>query len=386
MNRIIRSRYELVSRIGDGGYASVWKCYDYRNNVYYAIKIYSESVLEHEQAKLLEKKHKQFSHYNHPNIVPIINCFTESGYLHVVMPYYEKGALVTLGKTVKEQILWKICLDIADGLTFLHERNVVHLDVKPGNILQDDVGNFLLSDFCISQDIKELTHINVPAKTYGAVTYMAPERFFSWGSVSPASDIWALGATLYELATGEPPFGGLGGREQIQLKGTPLPPSIGSKYSQHMNDLIMACLRPGPQERPSAKDLVILSKDEMQSLSSMEGKGAVRQANEFYGKYGDIAICRLENYIIDKCNSTGLYGITDRTGQVLVDYAYDSISSFYETTWPGPGPLPPRDEFFLGAFFKQGDKVGYLCIHEDGSILEYKSCSQEEFTRRCQMT
>ena len=55
MNRIIRSRYELVSRIGDGGYASVWKCYDYRNNVYYAIKIYSESVLEHEQAKLLEK-------------------------------------------------------------------------------------------------------------------------------------------------------------------------------------------------------------------------------------------------------------------------------------------------------------------------------------------
>ncbi|MBQ9185499.1 MAG: serine/threonine-protein kinase [Bacteroidales bacterium] len=382
---VIRNRYRIIDKIGSGGNASVWKCIDLTTNEYCAIKIYSEGALNHTQAKLVEKKHKQFSYYNHPNIVPIIDSFTDNEYLHVVMPYYKRGALLPQSNALTEDVLWRVCLDIANGLMFLHEHDVIHLDVKPANILQSNTGEYILSDYCISQDKKELTHINLPAKTYGAATYMAPERFFSGGYISTACDIWALGATLYELAIGVPPFDGLGGRKQIQTKEDLLPLPIGQQYSKHMNDLIMTCLRPNPQERPSAKDLVVFVNDKSKSISLKNGSESL-SITDFFGYYSNAAQKRLADYIIDKDLLSGLYGITDNSGKILVEHVYDSISTFHETTWPGPGPLPPQEYFFLGAFFKHGDYVGYLCIHEDGSITEYRRCQQEEFKRLSQLT
>lgn len=94
----------------------------------------------------------------------------------------------------------------------------------------------------------------------------------------------------------------------------------------------------------------------------------------------------MKRYKIAKSKDSILYGIVDNKGNIIVDFLYDEIHNIGEFCWPDPGPLPPPDRFFIGAFFRQGDDSGYLFIKEDGSITEYKRCSHKEFIHRCQLT
>ena len=81
-----------------------------------------------------------------------------------------------------------------------------------------------------------------------------------------------------------------------------------------------------------------------------------------------------------------LYGIVDDKGNVIVDLLYDEIHGIGEFCWPGPGPFPPPDRFFIGAFFKQGEDAGYLIIKEDGGMAEYERCSYEKFVSLSRLT
>ena len=73
-------------------------------------------------------------------------------------------------------------------------------------------------------------------------------------------------------------------------------------------------------------------------------------------------------------------------GNVIVDFLYDEIRNIGEFCWPGPGPLPSSENFFIGAFFRQGEDAGYLIINEDGGMNEYKRCAHKEFIRRSQLS
>lgn len=94
----------------------------------------------------------------------------------------------------------------------------------------------------------------------------------------------------------------------------------------------------------------------------------------------------MRQYRIVQSADNLLYGIIDDKGNVIVDFLYDKIHKLGEFYWPGPGPLPPKEEFFIGAFFRQGEDAGYLFIKKDGSMAEYKRCSYNEFIHRCRLT
>lgn len=373
--------YELISPIGAGSYATVWKAFDFQANMYCAIKLYEKGRVDLRQIMLA---HEEIGKLHHPNIVPIKECFFWGNKLVVVMPYYSKGSIEDLCGSMSEDDLWRLSQDVAGGLEYLHSRGFLHLDIKPANILVDDNdGRFIIADFGRSME-KTQVYPGVPVIMHKS--YMAPEQHLG-DDVSSACDIWSMGATLYEMAVGFLPYNGQDGLWQfVQGDKTPMA-IIGEKYSARLNELVSACLIPNPVARPTAEELVRFTEGENKHLGTSNKYKHTKTHQKLRGSYSKKAMRRLADYKIKvKSPESPLYGVADGKGNQLVDYQYDFISSFVETAWPGPGVLPPAERCFLGAYFVKGGIVGYLYIKEDGSIEEYGRCTKEQFRILSQLT
>ena len=182
------------------------------------------------------------------------------------MSYCKKGSTTGLIGKMDEDEVWSFAHDVAAGLAYLHDyKAIVHQDIKPGNILVDDDGKFMITDFDISAKQQKTVRMTVKqAKemqdyNYGSGTpdYMGPERWPDEGYIPPvkpicASDIWSLGATLFELMTGDVPFGETGGSYERKYHAIP---KITGNYSKELKKLVRLCLAEEPWERPTAKDI-----------------------------------------------------------------------------------------------------------------------------------
>lgn len=130
---------------------------------------------------------------------------------------------------------------------------IIHQDIKPDNILVDDSNRYLITDFGISKKIRStMRKQSKRAVGAGATAYMGPERFESNSTPVKASDIWSLGASIYELATGELPFCGLGGG--MQRNGAEMP-ALDNKWSKDMTMVMQSCLAKETWDRPTAQQL-----------------------------------------------------------------------------------------------------------------------------------
>lgn len=146
-------------------------------------------------------------------------------------------------------------------------------------------------------------------------------------------------------------------------------------------------MNPEPQKRPTAIEVVnfvgILPKisfpDEVRFYATELG---------FRNYYPKRAIEVLISHRIEQQESNALFGIVDSSHNVMVDFIYDSIEPFIEAClpWSRLKPLQPKERFFLGAFFRQGESVGYLRISDDGSIEEYVRCSWKEYQIECRFS
>jgi serine/threonine protein kinase len=176
---------------------------------------------------------------------------------YLVMQYCPENVGDKAGQFTEAEI-WKFIKDVASGLAYLHENDIIHRDIKPDNILKDSMGNYVITDFGLSMKMrstlrKASARYNNASDQSGTVGYMAPEMFTSKPNAVKATDIWALGATIYELITGEMPFCGQGG--VMELHGAELP-ELPAQYSQKLKDLIAKCLAKETWDRPTAQSLV----------------------------------------------------------------------------------------------------------------------------------
>lgn len=380
-----KDRYGRVEIIGEGGYSQVWKAIDFQTGSYCAVKDYSNNPFDLKQSNHIMDVYRFFQNIRHPNLLPTLDCFIENGIPYVVCPYHPIGSIESFQGKITEQELLHLCKDIASGLVYMHSTNHLHMDIKPSNILRSETGDYILSDFGISIELKDIIRQYDQGRTKDTEAYMAPERFKINGEITPASDIWSLGVVLYEMATGTKPFGFDGGKEQISSGKDLTSINIGNQFSSQINNLVRACLNPEPQKRPTAIEIVnfvgILPKisfpDEVSFYATELG---------FCNRYSKQVILRLMDYQIIQRSSSSLYMIKDFKGNVLVEDKYDSIESFVETCLPGPGPHSRCESFFIGAFFRQGGNVGFFRIRDDGTIEEYMKYSREEYHRRCQFT
>jgi serine/threonine-protein kinase len=199
--------YRLLDQIGQGGMASVYRAQRLGEDRYFAFKIITPLVAQHEQfVKRFEREVQVVSRLHHPRIVPVIHFGEIDGRAFLVMPYLTGGNLSE--RIVKKPLSAgegaRVMNHIAAGLAFAHERGIVHRDVKPSNILLDDDGNAYLSDFGLAQ-IADASLSLTGSALIGTPAYISPEQARG-DHVDARSDQYALGIVLFQISTGALPF------------------------------------------------------------------------------------------------------------------------------------------------------------------------------------
>lgn len=258
-NMIFDSHYTLQRQLGRGGFSEVWLAHDSYMDLDVAIKIYApgQGMDEH---SINEFRHeiKEVFHLNHSNLLKPQHLGIWENMPYLIMAYCPAGSCEKRVGTMTEPELWKLIRDVAAGLTYLHEKDVIHQDIKPDNILIDTEGNYLITDFGISTRARSTLQKSVVGSSIsqgsGTVAYMGPERFSQQPAPTKASDIWSLGATLFELIEGTTPFPReVGGG--MQKMGAEIP-SINAPISDALKFTIFKMLSKETWDRPTAATLV----------------------------------------------------------------------------------------------------------------------------------
>jgi serine/threonine-protein kinase len=203
-------RYEILSRIGGGGMAVVYKAIDHLLNRHVAIKVLSESLSnDSEFIRRFTREAQAAASLSHQNIVNVYDVGRDGYTQYIVMELVE-------GITLKDHILEngplpvaeaaEIAIQICEGLAQAHENQIVHRDIKPHNILLGHNGRVKITDFGIARAASSST-ITQTGSVMGSVHYFSPEQARG-GVVGEKSDIYSLGIVLYEMLTGELPFDG----------------------------------------------------------------------------------------------------------------------------------------------------------------------------------
>lgn len=254
-NTLFHDHYTLVRLIGRGGFSEVWLAQDKYTGLDLALKIYAPNGgLDSDGIEAFAGEIRRVYNLNHPNLLKPQHFDVCGGMPYLVMPYCANGSVTKRAGHISEDEIWNVLHDVAAGLAYLHEHNIVHQDIKPDNILQAADGHYLITDFGISARTRATLSKTQSINNIGSGTaaYMAPERFSTNPAPTFSSDVWALGATLYELITGSVPFGdGTLPGGLLQKNGAEVPSIIGD-YSEQLKHIINIMLATNPWDRPTA--------------------------------------------------------------------------------------------------------------------------------------
>ena len=251
-------RYLLKKLLGCGGFSEVWLVEDTKvGNKRMALKVYAPGTgLDEDGVQLFSSEFELVFDLNHTHLLrpAYFDVCERSPYL--LMPFCEQGSANKLVGNITEEEAWRFLHDVASGLAYLHaqEPPIIHQDIKPDNVLQDHLGNYQITDFGISTKVRSTLRKSMMsgAKSGGTMAYMPPERFGKDNMPIKASDIWAMGATLFELLSGDMPFGEHGGL--MQKSGAEIP-NIPGQWSKELQEIIVRCLHKDPWNRPVAQQV-----------------------------------------------------------------------------------------------------------------------------------
>ena len=204
------SHYKVLEKLGEGGMGIVYKAQDLKLDRFVALKFLPSHLgtKEEEKERFIHEA-KAASALDHPNICTIHEIDeTEDGHLFIAMAYYEGEMLdekIKQGPLKLENAI-DIAIQIAQGLEKAHKKEIVHRDIKPGNILLTEDGIVKVLDFGLAK-LAGKTKLTKAQTTLGTVAYMSPEQSEA-EDVDRRTDIWSLGVVIYEMVTGQRPFSG----------------------------------------------------------------------------------------------------------------------------------------------------------------------------------
>ena len=252
------NRYQLLKELGGGQDAEVWTAIDTLADELIVLKIFvrvGEKALDSFFADF-----KLLKNLSHENILKPFDIGKWESQPYQKIDFVKNGSIfkrVEDEKPFSEHEAAVFLAQVSSALDYLHQNDIVHCDVKPENVLLKDDDSYLLTDFGISQKMKNIfarATIGKDADTtmYGFSRAYAPPEISNKTNLKASRDIFSLGASLYELLTGELPFDRDGGR--ALLMGV-TPPSLPETFSVELNTLIHKCLSKDPEERPTAQQL-----------------------------------------------------------------------------------------------------------------------------------
>ncbi|KAH7276494.1 hypothetical protein KP509_39G009300 [Ceratopteris richardii] len=259
-------RWRKGELIGAGAFGRVYMGMNLDSGELLAVKqvliTASNGAKERAQAhvKELEEEVKLLRNLSHPNIVRYLGTAREDDALNIFLEFVPGGSIASLlGKfgSFPESVVRMYTRQLLQGLQYLHKNGIMHRDIKGANILVDNKGCIKLADFGASKKVVELVTMSGAKSMKGTPYWMAPEVIRQTGHSFPA-DIWSVGCTVIEMATGKPPWS-----QQFQevaalfhIGTTKSHPPIPEHLSHEAQDFLLKCLKKEPHLRPTATELL----------------------------------------------------------------------------------------------------------------------------------
>ncbi len=258
--------YEILDVLGEGGMGIVFKARHVRLDRFVALKMIRSGAgaRSHDLARF-EAEALAVAAIEHPNIIQIFEIGEHGGMPYCSLEYLPGGSLAKLigGKPQPADLAARIVATLAAAMEVAHKRGIIHRDLKPANVLLAQDGTLKITDFGLVKRLETDSSHTRTGSILGTPSYMSPEQARGeTHQIGPAADQYALGAILYELLTGRPPFQGtsvLDTLDQVRKK-EPVPPSqLQSKVPRDLETICLKCLEKDPARRYA--DVSALSDD-----------------------------------------------------------------------------------------------------------------------------
>ncbi len=249
-------RYRLESEIGAGGMATVYLAHDLRHDRRVAVKVLRSELAAVIGAERFLAEIKLTANLQHPHILPLFDSGEADSFLFYVMPF-------VAGETLRDRLrrekqlpvpdAVRIASEVASALDYAHRQGVVHRDIKPENILLHD-GRALVADFGIALAASKASgeRMTETGMSLGTPHYMSPEQAMGEREITARSDVYALGAVLYEMLTGDPPFTGSTAQAIVARVVTESPrPLLPQRHTvpPHIETAVLTALEKLPADR-----------------------------------------------------------------------------------------------------------------------------------------
>jgi serine/threonine protein kinase len=255
VGELISERYELEELVGAGGMSSVYRARDSLLERHVALKVMHEQLMgDGDHVERFRREARLAAKLSHPNIVTVIDRGEQDGRQFIVFEYVEGEnlkALIERDAPLSEHDAVGLALQVAEGLAFAHAHGLVHRDVKPQNVLLTEDGRAKVTDFGIARSIDVQRGLTETGTVLGTSDYISPEQARG-GAVDECSDIYSLGAVLYELLTGEVPYPGENFvAVAVRHLNEPPPSALGERpdISPRLDVAIRRAMAKDPQDR-----------------------------------------------------------------------------------------------------------------------------------------
>ena len=253
LSTALADRYRIERELGAGGMATVYLAHDVRHDRKVALKVLRPELSAILGATRFLAEIKTTANLQHPHILSLFDSGEADGTVFYVMPYVE-------GETLRDRIkrehqlpieeAVRIAREVLDALEYAHKQGIVHRDIKPENILLHG-GHAMVADFGIALAAAKSeggTRMTETGMSLGTPHYMSPEQAMGEREITPKADIYALGAVLYEMLTGEPPFTGASAQaifarvltdepRSLTLQRKTIPPNVGAAVNVALQKL-----------------------------------------------------------------------------------------------------------------------------------------------------
>eukprot|EP00211_Chloroparvula_japonica_P005509 CAMPEP_0119145738 /NCGR_PEP_ID=MMETSP1310-20130426/37963_1 /TAXON_ID=464262 /ORGANISM="Genus nov. species nov., Strain RCC2339" /LENGTH=364 /DNA_ID=CAMNT_0007137577 /DNA_START=50 /DNA_END=1141 /DNA_ORIENTATION=+ len=292
---VIAKRFEIITDVGEGKSAVVFKAKDMKRDDFVAIKALLKSSLNtRHRLRRVECECSIMMHLNHPYILSLDYVLEDTVFMYMIMPYAEGGDLLDYMLSNKparlsEAVMKGIFYQTAQAISFAHRNFVCHRDLKPENILLSRDKKWVkVADWGFADRFSKTAMLQ---ERCGTTLYAPPEMFVGQSYFGPEVDVWSLGVVLYTMKTGKFPFGGKR-NEEIARNVVSSPVRFPSDISPELKDLITVMLSKRGTRRPSITQVLRHTwlegvEEDLRSLAARQKREAAQRANESAQRHGE---------------------------------------------------------------------------------------------------